>query len=61
MMMKAKNLRPGDMLIKSGKLVIVKETDNVDGFIEIVTEGGRMWFTRWDREYDVMREDKGDN
>lgn len=55
MTVRARYLRAGDQIVHHGVQVTVKETDNVDGFIEIVTECGRMFYVRWNRVYLVER------
>lgn len=53
----AKDLRPGDMIIRNGKRYVIEATDklDIDGKrYEIVAAGGVLWFARWNTEYEIV-------
>jgi hypothetical protein len=57
MMKFAKDLRPGDMVIRKGKRYVIENVDklDVDGKrYEIVATGNVLWFARWDTPYQIV-------
>jgi hypothetical protein len=55
----AKDLRPGDMIIRHGKRYVIENVDklDVDGKrYEIVATNNVMWFARWNTQYELIEE-----
>lgn len=51
----ARNLRPGDVVVRNGRRFKIAAVDNVDGFIEVVSVEREMFFARWSKEFLVHR------
>jgi hypothetical protein len=51
----ARNLRPGNVIVRNGRRFQILTVDNVDGFIEIQSTEREMFFARWSTEFTVYR------
>lgn len=60
---KAKDLRRGDRIVHNSRPLYVRDTDNVDGFIEVVCtdmeyRNGYTFMVRWDKTYTLWTNDE---
>lgn len=51
----ARNLRPGDVIVRNGRRFKIAAVDNVDGFIEIESVNRELFFARWSKKFVVTR------
>ena len=54
----AKDVRPGDRIVHNATQYHVRQTDNVDGFIELVcldhdTNTPATFMVKWDKQYTI--------